>query len=326
MIGDQAPFAIRTAVQGLPKPFPPGPPPPAPNPRVATALVPSVRGFKIGENQSPQPQDRFFFTFNYFDNLNAAINKRFDSPVNGLKAYRYIWGFEKTFDEGNGSFGIRLPLNTITANSALTGNFAKQGGTSTSLGDLSVFAKYILKQDLATGSLISVGIEITPPTGPSQFGGARYIQGLHSTEIQPFVGYLWIRDRFYFHGFTALSTPTSLRDITIVYNDLGIGYQVYRNDDRSAFLRGITPTFEVHANTPLTHRDPFNARDIAGTADVVDLTYGVNAILGDSGVLSFGAVTPVTGPRPFNIEYLMLFNYKFGRSRRASTPLPILGG
>ena len=42
---------------------------------------------------------------------------------------------------------------------------------------------------------------MTLPTGPSQFAGAKYIQGIHSTEIQPFIGYLLIRDRFYLHGF-----------------------------------------------------------------------------------------------------------------------------
>ena len=75
-------------------------------PGLASALVPSVRGFKIAENQSPQPQDRVFFTFDYFSDLNGALNRRFESPVNNLTAYRYIFGLEKTFDDGYGSFGV----------------------------------------------------------------------------------------------------------------------------------------------------------------------------------------------------------------------------
>jgi hypothetical protein len=160
MIGDQAPLTLRQAASpapGLPQPFPPGPPPPPPSPRLASAIVPSVRGFKIAENQSPQPQDRVFFTFDYFSDL----NRRFESPVNNLTAYRYVFGFEKTFDEGFGSFGFRLPLDQLSANSTISGNFAKPGGTSTSLNDLSLFTKYVLKVDPATGSLLSVGLEAT---------------------------------------------------------------------------------------------------------------------------------------------------------------------
>ncbi len=144
MIGDQAPLTVRQALSsapGLPPPFPPGTPPTPPGARLASAVVPSVRGFKIAENQSPQPQDRVFFTFDYFSDLNGALNRRFESPVNDLTAYRYIFGFEKTFDEGFGSVGFRLPLDQLSANSAISGNFTKPGGTSTSLNNLSLFTK-----------------------------------------------------------------------------------------------------------------------------------------------------------------------------------------
>jgi hypothetical protein len=41
---------------------------------------------------------------------------------------------------------------------------------------------------------------------------------------------------------------------------------------------------------------------------VVDLTGGLNINVGERSLLSLGAVTPVTGPRPFSIEALLLFN------------------
>lgn len=332
MIGDQAPLTIQqvlppTQVPGLPPPTPPGTPPPPPDPRLASAFVPSVRGFKIAENQSPQPQDRVFFTFNYFTDLNGALNRRFESPVANFRAYRYIFGLEKTFDDARGSFGLRLPLNTLTADPAISGRFARLGGTNTSLGDLAVFAKYILKEDPETGSLISAGLQVTPPTGPSRFADAPFITGIQSTQVEPFLGYLLVRDRFYLHGFTSMSVPTTIRDVTMVYNDIGVGYYAYRSPEPDRFLTGIIPTFEVHINTPLTHRDPFNPNDPAGTPDVVDLTYGVNVTFFNRAVLTFGAVTPVTGPRPFNTEYLLLFNLRFGAPRRApAAALPFLGG
>lgn len=328
MIGDQAPLAIRQVyprAPGLPPPFPPGQPPPTPSPRLASALVPSVRGFKIAENQSPQPQDRVYFTFNYFSDLNQALNTRFNSPVNDMIAYRYIFGLEKTFDNGFGSIGARLPLDQLTANSTISGNFAKPGGTSTSLNDLSIFTKYVLKFNPETGSLFSVGLELTLPTGPSQFAGAKYIRGIQSTEIQPFIGYLLVRDKYYLHGFTSLSAPSSLRDVTMVYNDIGIGYFLFRSFDPDDFVSSVAPTFEIHVNNPLNHRDWFDINDPSGTADVVDLTYGVNVAFRGQAVLTFGWVTPVTGPRPFNYEAIVLFNWRFGRSRRGAAP-PIIGG
>jgi hypothetical protein len=333
MIGDASPgvtFAQVPTVPtqpGLPTPFPPGQLPRPPRPGLASALAPSVRGFKIAENQSPQPQDRVFFSFNFYANVNAAVNRRLEAPVNDLRVYREIFGIEKTFDEGNGSIGLRLPLNTLTANSAIRGNFAKPGGTSTALGDLSIFAKYVLKRDPRTGSLLSAGLLITPTTGPGAFAGSKFISTVHSTSIQPFLGYIWNRESFYLHGFLALDTPSSVRDVTMVYNDVGIGYFLFRNPDPGRFLTAVAPTFEVHVNTPLTHRDPFNARDPAGTPDIVNLTYGLNLEFYRTSLLTFGFVTPVTGPRPFDYEALLLFNVRFGRSRAAQRALPpVLGG
>jgi len=322
MIGDLGP--LLTIRQALPQPFPPKPFPPPPSPGKASSLTPAVRGMKIAENQSPQPQDRIFYSFNFFENLNADINRRFRAPVNNLKVYREIWGFEKTFDQGRGSIGLILPLNTITADSTIPGKFAKPGGTSTSLGDLSIFSKYILKLDPATGSLISTGIIVTPPTGPNQFAGASYLQNVHATSIQPFLGYIWRRENFYLHGFSAIDVPSSVRDVTMIYNDIGIGYFIFRSNDPSRFLTAIAPTFETHVNTPLTHRDPFNPKDPTGTPDVVNLTYGVNFGFYSRSILTFGFVNPVTGPQPFNYEWLLLFNVRFGRSR--GTLPPILGG
>jgi hypothetical protein len=272
------------------------------------------------------PQDRVYFTFNYFNNLNATLNKRFESPVDELRAYRYIFGLEKTFDEGRGSIGIQLPLDHLTAESTVTGHFVRPGGPSTALDNLTVFAKYILKINPQTGSLISAGLAVTPRDGPDTFAGAGYLVGVNDTTIQPFIGYLWRRDRFYLHGFVALDVPTSIRDVTMVYNDLGIGYFVYRNFREGAWLKALVPTFEVHVNNPLTHGDFNNPLDPTGTPDVVNLTYGINAMIGRDAVFTFGWVTPVTGPRPFDYEVLALINWRFGRSRGPRAPLPMAGG
>jgi hypothetical protein len=335
MIGDQGPAITFRQASGvpappaLPPPFPPSKFPTPPKPALASALAPAVRGFKIAENQSPLPQDRVFFTFDFFDNVNAALNRRFEAPVDNLRVYREIFGLEKTFDQGRGSLGAILPLNTVTADSTIQGQFNKPGGTSTALGDLSIFLKYILKINPETGNLISVGLAATPPTGPNQFAGASYLQSVHATSIQPFVGYILRGDRLFLHGFSALDVPTSVRDVTMVYNDLGLGYFLYRDASPTSipFVSAVVPTIEAHVNTPLTHRDPFNPKDPTGTPDVVNLTYGLNVEVYRRSVLTFGFVTPVTGPRPFDYEFLLLFNRRFGGSRVLPRPTPpILGG
>ena len=51
------------------------------NPRNKSAiLVPSVRGFKIADNQTPMPVNRISYGFNYFNDVNEAINRRFGYP------------------------------------------------------------------------------------------------------------------------------------------------------------------------------------------------------------------------------------------------------
>ena len=302
-------------------------PPPLPPPSKASSFVASVRGVKISENQSPAPQDRIFYSFNFFAEVNQHVNQRFEASVDGLRVYREILGFEKTFCGGDGSFGMRLPINTVNANSTITGRFAKLAGESTAVGDLSLFGKYVFARDPATGSLVSGGLAISTPNGPANFAGAKYLASLDSTSIQPFLGYIWRRDRFYLHGFSAIDTPASLRLATLLYNDVGIGYLVRRSADPRDWLTAVAPTFEVHVNTPLTHGDWTNRNDPGGVPNVVNLTYGINFEFRRCSILTFGLVTPVTGPKPFDYEALILLNVFYGRTRRAMqvTP-PVLGG
>jgi hypothetical protein len=92
-------------------------------------------------------------------------------------------------------------------------------------------------------------------------------------------------------------------------------------------LTAVVPTFEVHVNDPLNHRDWNNRFDAGAVPDVVNLTYGINFTFNRRSILTFGLVTPVTGPRPFDYEALILFNLFYGRTRRAMQgTAPMLGG
>jgi hypothetical protein len=330
MIGDLGPGLTIRQVTGaapptVPQPFPPPTPPRPPSPRKASQFTAAVRGLKIAENQSPRPQDRVFFTFDYFTNVNGPLNQRLGAPVNDIRVYRYIFGLEKTFDDGNGSIGVRLPLDQLTSNPVTRAKFKQIGGTSTALDDMDIYAKYILKQDPQTGSLISVGLAITPTTGGGSFAGANYIQYINTTLFQPFVGYLWSRENFYLQGFSAFEFPVNPSQVTEMYNDVGMGYFLLRSSDPGRFLTAVAPTFEVHVNSPLNHHGFDNPNEVAGTAASVNLTYGVSFEFYRNALFTVGYVSPVTGPRPFDYEILALFNFRFGRSARRAIP-PVISG
>jgi hypothetical protein len=314
MIGDITPLSTRAV-------SPPGPPPP-PGARGGSPIYPSVRNFKISENQSPRPQDRVFFDFNYYNNVNDTINARDLSPITQMKAYVYNFGIEKTFNNGMGSVGIRVPLDNLTANSY--GNIVNTP-TSTAMGNLTVFGKYILAQNVRTGSLISACWAISPQTAPGRFAGAPYLFPLNSTYFQTCIAYIYNYNKWYFQGFSGFSFSANSNDVSLVYNDLAVGYFLMRNQDSSAWLTALAPTFELHVNNPLNHRDPFNRFDLAGSPDSVDLTFGLNFGIKNTAVLTAAFVTPVSSPKPFDSEAILMLNIFYGRTRRtvAITPPPL---
>jgi hypothetical protein len=333
MIGDQSPLSVRQTAgfpqpPQLPSPFPPRQPPGLPSPHLRSLLAPSVRGLKISDNQSPFPQDRVYFNFNYFDNVNARLNRHFEAPIDNLAIYRYVFGFEKTFNQGMGSIGVRLPLNSAHADTKP--GLINQGGTSTALNDPTFYIKYVLAYDRNTGNLVSTGLAVTPPTGPAAFAGAPFLRlspPLHTTSIQPFLGYYLNCRGFFLQGFSALDVPVNYLDPLLMYNDVGIGYYLRRDTDPGRFVTAIAPTFEVHVNTPLNHRDAYNLFDKGATPDIVNLTFGLNIEFLFRSVLTLGVVESVTGPRPFDIEAVALFNWRFGGSagpRRLGGPSPVV--
>jgi hypothetical protein len=316
MIGDSAPpiGMLRASASG-----PPVPPPP--NSR--SIVAPSVRGFKIAENQSPIPQDRFFFSFNYFNDVNKTLDNHFTTAIKGIEIYRYVFGYEKTFNDGMGSIGIRVPIDNIFAKSRSAG--LNSGGDSTSAGNLTVYFKHIFAYDKETGSVASGGVAISPQTAPSRFGGASFLGPNNSTTIQPYFAFLINRDRFYLQGFTAIDVPTDPAQATLLYNDIGMGYYVYRDNESNNLITAVAPTVEVHVNTPINHIGGYNPFDANSTPDIVNITSGVNTRFRQNSILTLGVVTPVTGPKPFNVEGTVLLNVYFGRSRR-NPAAPIIGG
>ena len=310
MIGDIAPFTGHPLA--ISPPGPPTPPPPG-STRPASPIYSSIRNYKISENQSPRPQDRVFFEFNYYNNVNDSINNREGSPITQMKSYIYNFGLEKTFNNGMGSIGIRVPLENLTANSF---DNSVSTPTSTALGNLTVFAKYILAQNTSTGSLILACWAITPPNATGRFAGAPYLLPINGVYFQPCIGYIYRYNKWYLQGFSGFSFSMNPNDVSFIYNDIGIGYFLIQKQDPDAWLTAFAPTFELHVNDPVNHRDPYNRFDPAGTADSVNLTFGLNFGIRNTAVLTTALVTSVASPKPFDSEAVVMLNIFFGRTRR----------
>lgn len=277
--------------------------------------IASRGGIKIGENETVMPGDRAYFTYNYYNNVQGPsdgsnqpqfftqdvviLGQRFtaDIFVPGVAPprgdiHRETFGLEKTFLDGAFSLGVRVPIYQQTGDPAFE---------NSDLGDMTFIVKWAPYQDYDTGSGISVGLAVTAPTGPDiQTPSGE----LHTTILQPFVGYQVNRDRLLVYGFTSIAIPTDDRDVTIWFNDIGFGYRLREG----GFFRSVIPAIEAHVTTPLDNR---SASDEIRGIDLVVLTGGVHLGVGQRSTLTLGIATPITGPRPYDVEALVQFNLRF---------------
>jgi hypothetical protein len=261
----------------------------------AIAPLPARAAFKITEDESPRPQDRAYLNYNlYYQIQNPFLNPGGRAP----DLHREMLGLEKTFLDGNASIGLRLPYLELTGNRDIEDSH---------ISDLSVIFKYAFINDRTTGNVLSGGMVVTAPTGQElQVEGESSVR---STVLQPWVGYIYNVNRSWFlQGFSSLAVPTDARDVTLLFNDIGVGYRLYRSNNPDSWLTGIVPVSEIHVNTPLNHRglDHFPL----GFQDSVNYTGGAyfymrKAVLG----IAFGR--PLTGPKPYDFEINTTLGWNF---------------
>ncbi len=258
--------------------------------------VPINSAFKIAENESPRPLDRVFLDYNFYDRVGSALN---GPGAPGTNIHFETIGFEKTFMDGNASFGMRLPFYQVDAPGA--------GTRQSEIGDLTMILKYAFVNDKETGNLISGGVALTVPTGKSFAIPGQ--SDISDVLIQPYVGFIFNLSRdLYVHGFSSIIVPTDSRDITLLANDIGVGYFLHRSNEDS-FLTAIVPTLELHVNTPLNHRGALETP--VGFPDVVDITSGVRLQFYRHCSFGMGVGVPITGPKPYNVEALGQLNIAF---------------
>ena len=261
---------------------------------VRLTLAARYSGVLITDNDNPRPTDRVYGGYNFYDNLGGRLNP----GLGGVDLQRQTVGFEKTFLDGDASFGMRLPFVQQYGPSGV-------GGTN-NVGDLTLIWKYAIVNDRATGNLWSAGLVLTTPTGSGDatlWDGSR---APHSVLFQPWTGFVRTFDRAYVQGVTSLVVPTDGRDPTLWNNSVAAGYYVYRNS-ANAWLTAVVPTAELHVRTPLTSRNP---NGLAYLQDEVNVTGGVHFRF-NRAVLSAAVCVPVAGPRPWSVEAMSFLNFYF---------------
>ena len=252
-------------------------------------LIPAKRGaYKIAENESPRPADRAFLNYNYYNNV-----KR-DLIPGTVSWHRAMIGVERTV-LADASIGVRLPF------------FEGLDGNDFQFGDLTFLFKYA-PVNSGSSRALSVGLAVTAPTGQVI---NRFVRSdsttIHSALVQPFAGWLWTSGNVFVHGFHSLLLPTNFDDVAVLFNDGGLGYWAYRANGEH-FLTGVIPTFEVHDNFPLNHRD---ASQLQRFRHVVDLTGGAHIELGRRYLLGLAFGAPVVTRQAFNYEFIASFSSKF---------------
>jgi hypothetical protein len=280
--------------------------------------------FKIAEGESPRPMDRVFFKYNFYNNINKSRWTDPTEPIHNVNLDLYTFGAEKTFFDGIMSLGLRVPFYTIDAEGKdfrvgpdpLTGALgALPGGpgfTETHFGNLIAIAKAVLWEDRPAGSLLSAGVVVSFPTANSQ----ELDPGLSTLMyFQPFSGFILTSGDLFIQGFSSMTLPVARPESIVSFNDIGVGYYVYRDATGSRMLSAVAPTLEMHYTAPLRQADPnvnvFNLVDNLRIHNTVDFTFGATFEFVNRATLGVGLAVPVTGLKPFDMEALVQVNLLF---------------
>lgn len=241
------------------------------------SLAGGDRRFKIAENVSPVPQDRFFFNYNHFENALRDVN-----DVN-RSLDRFTFGFETTFWDGNASLEVRLPFAS-GLNSSQTFDVADT--QSTELGNLAL----AFKTKLLSGCnwTLSGGTGLSIPTGDDfEVYTASALDLLvknDAVHLSPFIGYLKQLDRdSFFQSFIQADFDLSgndvytgasgfegiIQDQNLLFVDASLGHWIHRSCNPCDRLTGVAALAELHYTTTMNDTDtvsaisnPFNRMDI----------------------------------------------------------------
>jgi len=288
------------------------------------------RLLKITEFNSPIPVDRVFLTYNHFHN---AIQESIDGTVVDRNLDRVVFGAEKTFNNGNSSIELRLPLVAGLDATQNTGDSISEEAVL--FGDIALSIKTILLT--RPNTIYSGGLGITLPTAPDAnitfMGETLHIKN-EAVHLAPYLGVLHQpNDNLFLQGFMQFNFDLNgnsflastgpegvIQDQTLMFLSGTIGYWIHRDYSGTSYIKGIAPVMELHYTSTLTDADNANAggsvlqiNDGAHRIDVLNLTLGTHFQLGPMSTLTVAAVVPLKDGenKLFDTEIGVQFNRRF---------------
>lgn len=280
---------------------------------VNVPLAGGDRRFKIGENNSPFPVDRYFVNYNRFHNALLTADER-QANLN-----RVVVGVEKTFHDGLCSFEIRLPfsngLNSVQAFNSTANNVAGE------FGNIAFALKGLLYQGQTVSWSAGLGMVIPTADNSEIFDESSRLFATVENQafyLQPFAGMLWTpNDRLFAQflmqfdfdttgnrvRFDGLSGASGVvQDQALLFMDASFGYWLYRSPFSGGHITGIAPMLELHHTTTLEDSDSFSVTGVTGQntfsneanrLDVLNITGGVRIELHGNAYLTIAAVAPL---------------------------------
>jgi hypothetical protein len=301
-----------------------------------------LRTLKLAENNSPIPRDRFFFTYNYFNNVILDGGGR-------INVNRYIAGAEKTLFDGMASLELRIPFSSTINSDQYTD---ERNFTDTEFGNVTLIYKHVLAETERT--ILAGGMGLVFPTADdARLFDVDGVQLVHlnndMVRLQPYLGLAHkFNDRLFFQSFVQLDVmprgnriygavepvPAQplpllgrLDDQPLLFADGSINWWLYR--DESPFRKGLTgivPSLELHYTSSLNNADSIRVsqptafgtdaidiRSMINRFDYLNLTFGTHFVFGRGATITPGLVIPLRKgyDKEFDGEFVLDVNVPF---------------
>ena len=296
----------------------------------------SDRRFKLSENISPIPVDRWFVNYNHFEDPIRNING------DSLNVDRVTFGLEKTFLEGAASLEVRAPLVGGLQSSQSTVDDGDQTGIE--FGNMTFTLKGLFRQD-GDRTFLTGGLGINVPTADdgrvTDDNDTLLRVDNESVHLLPFMA-LYHRltprtfligvvqadfdangNRFWFRedGGSGSWTSTRFQEQHLLYFDLSGGHWFYEDYTQTRLVRRIAAIGELHYTTTLNDTDSAQAGPSSGDMvtnpynrlDVLNGTAGLRFQLGYDYLLTTAAIFPLKGGENelFDHEIAILLTKRF---------------
>lgn len=257
-----------------------------------------TRSYKIAENQSALPVDRFFYNYSYFDNVGAV------GTGGSTDLARHTFGREWLLGDGNSSFQVRVPV--WYAHRTIGSTFGDGTADRGAFGDLGFTFKHALINQ--GGDVFSVGGGYIAPTGPTNIAGVPDAGNTstlqHDGVIQTFIaGIRQLGRGVFIQGFAEFDIPIDNTDAVLFFGDIQVGYIAYTGSGSG--VTALIPSFELHTNNPVGNR-VLESGDIY--LDTVNATTGLTTVFNNRTMMTTALVAPIGDTRVFDYELQFQIN------------------